>query len=439
MKFVVKHLHFVGIGGTGMCGIAEVLLNLGYTVSGSDLAVNAATKRLAAQGATVYCGHAAGNIEGADAVVISSAVHEDNPEVAAARAAHIPVVPRAVMLAELMRLRRGIAVAGAHGKTTTTSLTATLLAAGGLDPTYVIGGRLNSSGVNARLGTGEYLVAEADESDASFLNLTPVVSVVTNIDQDHMDTYGHDFERLKKAFVDFIARLPFYGVAVLCLDDENVRSIMPQIHRRIVTYGFDPEAEVRAVDVRSCGTQMRFTVLRKNHEPLPVLLNLPGIHNVLDSLAAIAVATLVGVDDAAIVKGLAGFTGVGRRFAQYGDIPIKDRPGETWPEKRLVVAFQPHRYTRTRDCFEDFVKVLSGVDVLVLADVYPAGEAPIPGADGRALVRALRMVSKGDIVFCDRIEEVQDAVESVVKDGDVVLTMGAGSIGKVALRLAGEG
>ena len=463
MKFVVKHLHFVGIGGTGMCGIAEVLLNLGYTVSGSDLAVNAATKRLAAQGATVYCGHAAGNIEGADAVVISSAVHEDNPEVAAARAAHIPVVPRAVMLAELMRLRRGIAVAGAHGKTTTTSLTATLLAAGGLDPTYVIGGRLNSSGVNARLGTGEYLVAEADESDASFLNLTPVVSVVTNIDQDHMDTYGHDFERLKKAFVDFIARLPFYGVAVLCLDDENVRSIMPQIHRRIVTYGFDPEAEVRAVDVRSCGTQMRFTVLRKNHEPLPVLLNLPGIHNVLDSLAAIAVATLVGVDDAAIVKGLSGFTGVGRRFAQYGDIPIKDRPGETfklvddyghhphemaatiaaargaWPEKRLVVAFQPHRYTRTRDCFEDFVKVLSGVDVLVLADVYPAGEAPIPGADGRALVRALRMVSKGDIVFCDRIEEVQDAVESVVKDGDVVLTMGAGSIGKVALRLAGEG
>lgn len=463
MKFVVKHLHFVGIGGTGMCGIAEVLLNLGYTVSGSDLAVNAATKRLAAQGATVYCGHAAGNIEGADAVVISSAVHEDNPEVEAARAAHIPVVPRAVMLAELMRLRRGIAVAGAHGKTTTTSLTATLLAAGGLDPTYVIGGRLNSSGVNARLGTGEYLVAEADESDASFLNLTPVVSVVTNIDQDHMDTYGHDFERLKKAFVDFIARLPFYGVAVLCLDDENVRSIMPQIHRRIVTYGFDPEAEVRAVDVRSCGTQMRFTVLRKNHEPLPVLLNLPGIHNVLDSLAAIAVATLVGVDDAAIVKGLAGFTGVGRRFAQYGDIPIKDRPGETfklvddyghhphemaatiaaargaWPEKRLVVAFQPHRYTRTRDCFEDFVKVLSGVDVLVLADVYPAGEAPIPGADGRALVRALRMVSKGDIVFCDRIEEVQDAVESVVKDGDVVLTMGAGSIGKVALRLAGEG
>jgi UDP-N-acetylmuramate--alanine ligase len=463
MKFVVKHLHFVGIGGTGMCGIAEVLLNLGYTVSGSDLAVNAATKRLAAQGATVYCGHAAGNIEGADAVVISSAVHEDNPEVAAARAAHIPVVPRAVMLAELMRLRRGIAVAGAHGKTTTTSLTATLLAAGGLDPTYVIGGRLNSSGVNARLGTGEYLVAEADESDASFLNLTPVVSVVTNIDQDHMDTYGHDFERLKKAFVDFIARLPFYGVAVLCLDDENVRSIMPQIHRRIVTYGFDPEAEVRAVDVRSCGTQMRFTVLRKNHEPLPVLLNLPGIHNVLDSLAAIAVATLVGVDDAAIVKGLAGFTGVGRRFAQYGDIPIKDRPGETfklvddyghhphemaatiaaargaWPEKRLVVAFQPHRYTRTRDCFEDFVKVLSGVDVLVLADVYPAGEAPIPGADGRSLVRALRMVSKGDIVFCDKIEEVQGAVESVVKDGDVVLTMGAGSIGKVALRLAGEG
>ena len=462
MKFVVKHLHFVGIGGTGMCGIAEVLLNLGYTVSGSDLAVNAATQRLSAQGATIHRGHAAENIEGADAIVISSAVHEDNPEVVAARARHIPVVPRAVMLAELMRLRRGIAVAGAHGKTTTTSLTATLLACGGLDPTYVIGGRLNSSGVNARLGTGEYLVAEADESDASFLNLTPVVSVITNIDQDHMDTYGHDFERLKKAFVDFIARLPFYGVAVLCLDDENVRSIMPQIHKRIVSYGFDPNADVRAIDVRSCGTQMRFTVLRKNHDPLPVLLNLPGIHNVLDSLAAIAVATLVGVADDAIVKGLAGFTGVGRRFAQYGDVPIKDRPGETfklvddyghhphemaatiaaargaWPEKRLVVAFQPHRYTRTRDCFEDFVKVLSGVDVLVLADVYPAGESPIPGADGRSLVRAIRMVSQGDIVFCDKVDEVQGALESVVRDGDVVLTMGAGSIGKIASKLAGE-
>ncbi len=462
MKFVVKHLHFVGIGGTGMCGIAEVLLNLGYVVSGSDLAVNAATMRLTRQGAKVYRGHAAENIEGADAVVISSAVHEDNPEVQAARAAHIPVVPRAVMLAELMRLRRGIAIAGAHGKTTTTSITATLLASGGLDPTYVIGGRLNSSGVNARLGAGEYLVAEADESDASFLNLTPVISAITNIDQDHMDTYGHDFERLKDAFVDFIARLPFYGVAVLCLDDENVRSIMPRVHKRIVSYGFDPQADVRAIDVRSCGTQMRFTILRKDHEPLPVLLNLPGIHNVLDSLAAVAIATLVGVDDAAIVRGLAGFTGVGRRFAQYGDVPVKGRPDETfklvddyghhphemaatiaaargaWPDKRLVVAFQPHRYTRTRDCFEDFVKVLSTVDVLVLADVYPAGEAPIPGADGRSLVRALRVVSKGDIVFCDKVEDVDAALESVVRGGDVVLTMGAGSIGKVAQRLAGE-
>ncbi len=463
MKFVVKHLHFVGIGGTGMCGIAEVMLNLGYTVSGSDLARNAATERLAKLGATVHQGHAAENIAGADAVVISSAVHEDNPEVAAARAAHIPVVPRAVMLAELMRLRRGIAIAGAHGKTTTTSLTTALLAAGGLDPTYVIGGRLNSSGSNARLGSGEYIVAEADESDASFLNLMPVLAAVTNIDHDHMDTYGHDFERLKDAFVQFLMRLPFYGVAVLCGDDENVRSIIPKVPRRVIEYGLNEGAEVRAVDVQTAGTQMKFTILRPDHEPLPVVLNLAGMHNVRNALAAVAIATLVGVSDEAIVKGLAEFTGVGRRFARYGEVPVKNEAGETigafelvddyghhphemaatiaavrgaWPDRRLVVAFQPHRYTRTRDCFEDFVKVLKDADVLVLGDVYPAGEAPIAGADGRTLARAVRLVGKGDLVFCDKIEEMPEAIRRVARPGDVVLTMGAGSIGRVPGMLA---
>ncbi len=463
MKFVVKHLHFVGIGGTGMCGIAEVMLNLGYTVSGSDLARNAATERLAKLGATVHQGHAAENIAGADAVVISSAVHEDNPEVAAARAAHIPVVPRAVMLAELMRLRRGIAIAGAHGKTTTTSLTTALLAAGGLDPTYVIGGRLNSSGSNARLGSGEYIVAEADESDASFLNLMPVLAAVTNIDHDHMDTYGHDFERLKDAFVQFLMRLPFYGVAVLCGDDENVRAIIPKVPRRVIEYGLNEGAEVRAVDVQTAGTQMKFTILRPDHEPLPVVLNLAGMHNVRNALAAVAIATLVGVSDEAIVKGLAEFTGVGRRFARYGEVPLKNEAGETigafelvddyghhphemaatiaavrgaWPDRRLVVAFQPHRYTRTRDCFEDFVKVLKDADVLVLGDVYPAGEAPIAGADGRTLARAVRLVGKGDLVFCDKIEEMPEAIRRVARPGDVVLTMGAGSIGRVPGMLA---
>ncbi|MCF0253699.1 MAG: UDP-N-acetylmuramate--L-alanine ligase, partial [Duodenibacillus sp.] len=322
MKFVVKHIHFVGIGGTGMCGIAEVLVNLGYTVSGSDLASNAATQRLQGLGARVFRGHDAANIAGADAVVISSAVKADNPEVVAARARRIPVVPRAVMLAELMRLRRGIAIAGTHGKTTTTSLTTSLLAAGGLDPTYVIGGRLNSSGANARLGAGEYLVAEADESDASFLNLTPVLAAVTNIDRDHMDTYGHDFGRLKQAFADFLARLPFYGVAVLCVDDENVCSIIPKISKRIITYGLCEAAEVRAIDVRAEGTRMAYTILRPGRNPLPVVLNLPGMHNVVNSLAAVTFATLVGVEDAAIVRGLAEFTGVGRRFAQYGDVAL---------------------------------------------------------------------------------------------------------------------
>lgn len=465
MKFVVKHLHFVGIGGSGMCGIAEVLLNLGYVVSGSDIARSSVTDHLTALGAKVYIGHKPENIEGADAVVVSSAIKPDNPEVVAAKACKLPVVPRAVMLAELMRLRRGIAIAGAHGKTTTTSLTATLLAAGGLDPTYVIGGRLNSSGVNARLGAGEFLVAEADESDASFLNLTPVLSVVTNIDHDHMDTYGHDFNKLKDAFAEFLSRLPFYGVAVLCVDDENVRSIIPRVTRRVIGYGLTEAAEVRAIDIRSEGTRTAYTILRPGHAPLPVVLNLPGLHNVTNSLAAVAVATLVGVDDKAIVKGLSEFTGVGRRFAQYGQLPIRNAEGQAtgsftlvddyghhpheieatiaavhtaWPEKRLLVVFQPHRYTRTRDCFEDFVNLLCQADAVVLADVYPAGEAPLVGADGRALAHAVRLRGQNNLIFCPHIEDVPAAVHKMVRDGDVVLTIGAGSVGRVPAMLVKE-
>lgn len=465
MKFVVKHLHFVGIGGSGMCGIAEVLLNLGYVVSGSDIARSSVTDHLTALGAKVYIGHKPENIEGADAVVVSSAIKPDNPEVVAAKACKLPVVPRAVMLAELMRLRRGIAIAGAHGKTTTTSLTATLLAAGGLDPTYVIGGRLNSSGVNARLGAGEFLVAEADESDASFLNLTPVLSVVTNIDHDHMDTYGHDFNKLKDAFVEFLSRLPFYGVAVLCVDDENVRSIIPRVTQRVIGYGLTEAAEVRAIDIRSEGTRTAYTILRPGHAPLPGVLNLPGLHNVTNSLAAVAVATLVGVDDKAIVKGLSEFTGVGRRFAQYGQLPIRNAEGQAtgsftlvddyghhpheieatiaavhtaWPEKRLLVVFQPHRYTRTRDCFEDFVNLLCQADAVVLADVYPAGEAPLVGADGRALAHAVRLRGQNNLIFCPHIEDVPAAVHKMVRDGDVVLTIGAGSVGRVPAMLVKE-
>lgn len=465
MKFVVKHLHFVGIGGSGMCGIAEVLLNLGYVVSGSDIARSSVTDHLTALGAKVYIGHKPENIEGADAVVVSSAIKPDNPEVVAAKACKLPVVPRAVMLAELMRLRRGIAIAGAHGKTTTTSLTATLLAAGGLDPTYVIGGRLNSSGVNARLGAGEFLVAEADESDASFLNLMPVLSVVTNIDHDHMDTYGHDFNKLKDAFVEFLSRLPFYGVAVLCVDDENVRSIIPRVTRRVIGYGLTEAAEVRAIDIRSEGTRTAYTILRPGHAPLPVVLNLPGLHNVTNSLAAVAVATLVGVDDKSIVKGLSEFTGVGRRFAQYGQLPICNAEGQAtgsftlvddyghhpheieatiaavhtaWPEKRLLVVFQPHRYTRTRDCFEDFVNLLCQADAVVLADVYPAGEAPLVGADGRALAHAVRLRGQNNLIFCPHIEDVPAAVHKMVRDGDVVLTIGAGSVGRVPAMLVKE-
>ena len=462
MKFLVNHLHFVGIGGAGMSGIAEVMLNLGYVVSGSDLSKSAVTERLQSLGARGFCGHAKKHIRGADAVVISSAVHEDNPEVVAARELGIPVVPRAVMLAELMRLRRGIAIAGAHGKTTTTSLTASLLAAGDLDPTFVIGGRLNSAGANARLGTGEFLVAEADESDASFLNLTPVISAVTNIDEDHMDTYGHSFENLKSAFVDFLERLPFYGVAVLCADDEHVLEIRPRVTKPVILYGLSADAQVRAIDVRAVGTQMAFTILRPDHPPLPVVLNLPGIHNVRNALAAVAIATVVGVSDEAIVRGLSEFRGVGRRFTQYGDIPVRAADGSVtghykliddyghhphemaatlaavrgvWPEKRVIVAFQPHRYTRTRDCFEQFVDVLEDIDGLVLAEVYPAGEALIEGADSEHLAAAIAAKGFHRPVVVP-VEGVADAIAGMVRDGDVVITMGAGSIGRVAPAIA---
>lgn len=464
MKFLVKHLHFVGIGGSGMSGIAEVLLNLGYVVSGSDLAQSPVTERLQKLGARIAYGHDKRNIKGADAVVISSAVKADNPEVAAAREFGIPVVPRAVMLAELMRLRRGIAIAGAHGKTTTTSLVASLLAAGGLDPTFVIGGRLNSAGANARLGTGEFLVAEADESDASFLNLTPVISVVTNIDEDHMDTYGHDFENLKSAFVDFLERLPFYGVAVLCLDDENVRSIRDRVTKPVIGYGLTAEAQVRAIDVRAVGTRMHFTILRPDHPPLPVELNLPGMHNVRNALAAVAVATIAGVRDEAIIKGLAEFKGVGRRFAQWGEVPVHTEDGSivgsysliddyghhphemaatlaavrgAWPDRRVVVAFQPHRYTRTRDCLELFADVLSGVDEVVLAEVYPAGEAPIEGADSAHLADAVAERT-GRRPTVATLEDLPAAIARTARAGDVVVTMGAGSIGRIPAKLTGR-
>jgi UDP-N-acetylmuramate--alanine ligase len=460
MKHKVKRIHFVGIGGAGMSGIAEVLANQGFEVSGSDLSDSAVTRRLAAQGIRIALGHKAENAAAADAVVVSTAVRDDNPEVMLARLRHVPVVPRAQMLAELMRIKQGIAIAGTHGKTTTTSLVASCLAEGGLDPTFVIGGRLNSAGANARLGTGEFLVAEADESDASFRYLSPVVSVVTNIDADHMETYGHDFGRLKQAFVDFLHRLPFYGVAVLCADDPSVREIIPRVAKQIVTYGIDGDANFRAEDLAAEGCTMRFTCVRSNGNVsrLPIELNLPGRHNVLNALAAIAVATEVGVDDAAIIKALADFKGVGRRFQRYGNLAclaggsftlVDDyghHPAEmaatlaaargAFPGRRLLLAFQPHRYTRTRDCFEDFLKVLGGVDALVLGEVYAAGEAPIVAADGRALVRALRVAGKVEPIFVADIAAMPDAILAAARDGDVVITMGAGSIGGVPPRLA---
>ncbi len=460
MKHAIKHIHFVGLGGSGMSGIAEVLHNLGYTISGSDLSDSATLRRLASLGIKTCVGHAPGHIEGADAVVTSTAVKSDNPEVLAAREKRIPIVPRAVMLAELMRLKQGIAIAGTHGKTTTTSLVASVLAEAGLDPTFVIGGRLNSANANARLGSGEHIVVEADESDASFLNLLPVMAVVTNIDADHMETYGHDFGRLKQAFVDFLHRMPFYGTAILCTDDAAVREIVPEVNCPITSYGFNEQAQVRAVNVRAVAGQMHFTVQRRNGVVLPdldVVLNLPGRHNVLNALSAIAVAAELDVADAALLKALAEFKGVGRRFQRYGEVPAKDGGSFTliddyghhpvemaatlaaargaFPGRRLVLSFQPHRYTRTRDCFEDFVKVIGEADAVLLAEVYAAGEAPIVAADGRSLARALRVAGKLEPVFVDEIAAMPQAILDNARDGDVVMCMGAGSIGGVPAKV----
>ena len=455
MKHAIKHIHFIGLGGAGMSGIAEVLHNLGYVISGSDLSDSSTLRRLAGLGIKTFVGHAATNLVTVDAVVTSTAVQADNPEVLAAREKHIPVVPRALMLAELMRLKHGIAIAGTHGKTTTTSLVASVLAEAGLDPTYVIGGRLNSAGANAKLGAGDYIVVEADESDASFLNLLPVMAVVTNIDADHMETYGHDFGKLKKAFVDFLHRMPFYGTAILCTDDSAVREIIPEVSCPITSYGFGEDAQVRAINVRAVGAQMHFTAQRRNGVTLPdldVVLNLAGQHNVLNALSAIAIAVELNVPDAAVQKALAEFKGVGRRFQSYGDLPapgggqftlIEDyghHPVEVaatlaaargaFPGRRLVLAFQPHRYTRTRDCFEDFVKVIGQADAVLLAEVYAAGEAPIVAADGRSLARALRVAGKVEPVFIDEIEAMAQAIVDNAKDGDVIMCMGAGSIGR---------
>jgi UDP-N-acetylmuramate--alanine ligase len=453
-------VHFVGIGGAGMCGIAEVLHNLKFDVSGSDLRASPTTQRLQALGVKVVIGHDAALVKGADVVVISSAVAEANPEVAAAHTARIPVIPRAEMLGELMRLQRGIAIAGTHGKTTTTSLVASCLAEGGLDPTFVIGGRLNSVGTNARLGSGEYLVAEADESDASFLALQPYMAVVTNIDADHMATYGGDFERLKQAFVDFLHHLPFYGLAVLCVDDPVVREILPAVHKPALTYGIEQAADVRATDIRQDGLKMHFNVsLQGEQAVLAVTLNQPGRHNVLNALAAIAIANALGVKRAAIQRALAHFSGIGRRFQLNGSIPLNGgevmlvddyghHPREiaatvaaaraSWPKRRLVVVFQPHRYTRTHDLFDDFSDVLSGIETLIVTEIYAAGEAKIPGADGRALCRAIRARGQSDPVFVPDVLKLAAHLKGVLKPNDVLLTLGAGNIGAVAAGLAQE-
>jgi len=458
MKHKVKNVHFVGIGGSGMSGIAEVLINLDFSVSGSDLAANATTKRLAGFGAAIYQGHAEENVKDADVVVVSSAVNEENPEVKAARAKKIPVVPRALMLAELMRFRQGIAVAGTHGKTTTTSLIASILGEAGMDPTFVIGGKLEAANANAKLGTGEYIVAEADESDASFLHLTPVMAVVTNIDQDHMDTYEHSFEKLKSAFVEFLQQLPFWGMAVVCVDDANIREILPRVTKPVMTYGMSEDARIRAKNVRAENGRMHFTVQRINGvtTEFDVTLNLPGNHYVLNALAAIAIASELNVPDAAIIKALREFKGVGRRFERYGEVAAKSagtftliddyghHPVEmqaviaaargAFPNRRLVMAFQPHRYTRTRDCFEDFVKVLSGADVVLLTEVYSAGEAPIVAADTRSLIRAIRIAGKVEPMFIETTDELPQAILDVAQADDVVIVMGAGSIGQVAAK-----
>lgn len=453
----IRRIHFIGIGGAGMCGIAEVLLNQGYKVSGSDAKAGKTTERLQALGAQVFIGHAAENVAQTDVVVVSTAIDSSNPEIVAAREARLPIVRRAEMLGELMRYRHGIAIAGTHGKTTTTSLVTSILAEGGFDPTFVIGGLLNSAGVNAKLGGSRYLVAEADESDASFLHLQPMAAVVTNIDADHMDTYGGSFEKLKDTFIEFLHNLPFYGLAVVCGDDEVIRELLPRIGRPTLTYGFAPENDIRAVDIRQEGMQTHFTVLRPNKQPLTISLNLPGLHNVLNSLAAIAIATDEDVHDEAIQVALANFQGVGRRFQQYGKFPVGQgdvclvddyghHPREveatlkaarqSFPDRRLVLMFQPHRYTRTRDCFEDFVHVLSQVDVLLLLDVYSAGEKPIAGADGRTLARSIRARGLVEPIFIEKTEDLPALLKTILQPNDVLLTQGAGTVGAIAIELA---
>lgn len=460
MKHAISHVHFVGIGGAGMSGIAEILHNLGYSVSGSDLSDGPVLQRLSALGIHTQVGHDAAHMQGADAVVISTAVKHDNPEVVAAHQKLIPVVPRAVMLAELMRLKQGIAIAGTHGKTTTTSLVASILAQAGLDPTFVIGGRLISAGANAKLGSGDYIVVEADESDASFLNLNPIMSVVTNIDADHMETYGHDFNKLKSAFIEFLHRMPFYGAAVLCIDDPVVASILPEVSRPITSYGLSDKAQVRATEIQAQGTHMHFTVTRSNGVTLPSLridLNLPGIHNVRNALAAIAIAVELNVPDEAVITALANFSGVGRRFQRHGEIAAKTgghftliedyghHPVElaatieaargAFPGRRLVLAFQPHRYSRTRDCFEDFVRVLQDVDVVYLTEIYAAGEVAIAGADGRALAHAVRVAGQQQLIFAKDLQQLEDLLLDNAREGDVVMCMGAGSIGSIPAKL----
>jgi len=461
MKHKVKHIHFVGIGGSGMSGIAEVFVNLGYQVSGSDLMDNQVTQRLAKLGIKVYVGHTSQQIAGADVVVISTAVKPDNPEVIAAKNKNIPVVPRALMLAELLRLRSGIAIAGTHGKTTTTSLIASILAAADMDPTFVIGGKLEAAGCHAKLGSGEFIVVEADESDASFLYLQPILTVVTNIDEDHMETYGHDFNRLKQTFVEFVQHLPFYGMAVVCVDDANVRDVLPAITKPITTYGLSEDAQVRAINIQYANHQMKFTAVvgvNGSARQLEITLNLPGLHNIQNALAAIAVANEIGVPDVAIVKALLEFKGVERRFQQYGEIKFSAQksfalvddyghhPAEmeatikaargAFPGRRLVVAFQPHRYTRTRDAFEGFARVLSQVDVLLLTEVYPAGEDPIVAADSKSLARAIRVQGKVEPIYIEEVDDLSQAILDVVQDGDVVLVMGAGSVAKIAPHIA---
>ena len=454
MKHAVNRIHFIGIGGVGMSGIAEVLQNLTYKVSGSDIADSVTLRRLSQLNIKTFIGHDAKNLQNVDVVVISSAVKHDNPEVIEAKRLNIPVVPRAVMLAELMRMKQGIAIAGTHGKTTTTSLVASVLAEAGLDPTFVIGGRLNSADANAKLGSGDYIVVEADESDASFLNLLPVMAVVTNIDEDHMETYGHDFEKLKSSFVEFLHRMPFYGAAIVCIDDAAVREIVPSLARPVITYGLTEEAQIRAVDVQARNGQMTFTVQLNNEESksaFPIELNLPGLHNIRNALAAIAVALELEIDVVSIQKALAQFRGVDRRFQNYGNLTLTDgsvftlvddyghHPVEmkatieaargAYPGRRLVLAFQPHRYSRTRDCFEDFIKVMSSVDAILISEVYAAGEAKIVGADSRSLCRAIRLHSKIEPIFVDDIQNMATEILAIAKDGDVVLCMGAGSIG----------